>query len=156
MMEHPPERTAGFGLLEIVITVVLAGLLASVAVPAYNQHADRTKVSRALDDISSISAAIVEYRAQNDNALPASLADLETVIPVDPWGRPYLYSTIARPAEATVSFRKDKNLNSLNSDYDLYSLGEDGVSKASLSAPASRDDVVRANNGAFIGLGEDY
>jgi general secretion pathway protein G len=35
-------------------------------------------------------------------------------------------------------------------------MGEDGDSKRPLSVKTSRDDIVRANNGAFIGLGEDY
>ena len=52
--------------------------------------------------------------------------------------------------------RKDKNLNPLNTDFDLYSLGEDGASASPLTAKNSRDDIVRANNGAYIGLGEDY
>jgi len=38
----------------------------------------------------------------------------------------------------------------------LYSRGKDGDSSGPLSAKASRDDIVRANNGGFIGLGEDY
>ena len=52
--------------------------------------------------------------------------------------------------------RKDGKLNPLNSDFDLFSLGKDGDSSGPLSAKASRDDIVRANDGAFIGLGEDY
>jgi general secretion pathway protein G len=52
--------------------------------------------------------------------------------------------------------RKDGKPNPLNSDYDLYSMGADGDSMGPLSATASRDDIVRANNGAFIGLGEEY
>ena len=36
-----------------------------------------------------------------------------------------------------------------------YSQGEDGDSKGPLNAKASRNDIVRANNGSHIGLGED-
>ncbi|MDH4073829.1 MAG: prepilin-type cleavage/methylation domain-containing protein, partial [Gammaproteobacteria bacterium] len=52
--------------------------------------------------------------------------------------------------------RKDGSLNPLNTDFDLYSAGADGESAGPLSATKSRDDIVRANNGAFIGLGENY
>jgi general secretion pathway protein G len=52
--------------------------------------------------------------------------------------------------------RKDGKLNPLNTDYDLYSVGADGLSAGPLTAMQSRDDIVRANNGAFVGLGEDY
>jgi general secretion pathway protein G len=73
---------------------------------------------------------------------------------VDPWGRPYIYRRAAdsRPAE----LRKDGKLAPLNSDFDLYSLGPDGVSALALPAASSRDDVVRAGNGAFIGLAVNY
>ncbi len=52
--------------------------------------------------------------------------------------------------------RKDKNLVPVNNDFDLYSMGEDGKSVAPFAAKHSRDDIVRANNGNFIGLAEDY
>ena len=52
--------------------------------------------------------------------------------------------------------RKDKSLHPLNSDYDLYSMGPDGRSVSPLTAKASRDDIIRANNGGFIGVAEDY
>jgi len=52
-------------------------------------------------------------------------------------------------------FLKVRKLNPLNTDFDLYSMGSDGDSKGPLSAKASRDDIVRANNGDFIGRSED-
>ncbi len=52
--------------------------------------------------------------------------------------------------------RKDRKLNPLNSDFDLYSLGKNGVSKTQLTNKDSLDDVVRANDGAFVGLAADY
>jgi general secretion pathway protein G len=52
--------------------------------------------------------------------------------------------------------RKDKNLHPLNTDFDLYSLGPDGESRLPLTAGPSRDDILRANNGAFIGRAENY
>ena len=44
----------------------------------------------------------------------------------------------------------------LNDDYDLYSRGKDGLTATGVSAARSLDDVVRANNGIFIGLGAHY
>ena len=52
--------------------------------------------------------------------------------------------------------RKDHELVPLNSDFDLYSLGPDGISALALPAAPSQDDVVRAANGAYIGLGANY
>ncbi|MEE8106831.1 MAG: prepilin-type N-terminal cleavage/methylation domain-containing protein [Planctomycetota bacterium] len=52
--------------------------------------------------------------------------------------------------------RKDHFLVPLNSDYDLYSKGPDGKSSPPLTAEASRDDIIRANDGAYFGLASDY
>lgn len=52
--------------------------------------------------------------------------------------------------------RKDRKLNPLNSDFDLYSLGKDGLSKPQLTNRDSLDDIVRANDGAFVGLAANY
>jgi general secretion pathway protein G len=155
-MDRRIRTTKGFGLLELMIVLVIAGLLASIAVPAYDQFIDRAKESRAVGDIGWIAVEIGKYQLKNNNALPADLAELGIEIPLDPWDQPYVYLNIAAAGGGVGGFRKDKNLNPLNTDFDLYSIGEDGASSGPLSAKASRDDVVRANNGAFIGLGEDY
>lgn len=52
--------------------------------------------------------------------------------------------------------RKDKNLVPINTQYDLYSLGADGQSKPPLTAPVSKDDVILANDGNYIGLASAY
>ena len=44
----------------------------------------------------------------------------------------------------------------INSTFDLYSVGRDGDSRAPLQNPKSFDDVLRANDGAFLGLGKDF
>ena len=77
-------------------------------------------------------------------------------IPTDPWDNPYTYMNIASAVAGFDDIRKDKNLNPLNSDFDLYSVGRDGESAVPLSAEKSHDDIVRINNGAFIGLAKDY
>ena len=50
----------------------------------------------------------------------------------------------------------DGNSAPLNTDFDLYSLGPDGVSALALPAEASRDDVVRARNGSYIGPAANF
>ena len=52
--------------------------------------------------------------------------------------------------------RKDRALVPINSDFDLFSTGRDGQSMGPLTAPSSQDDIVRASDGAFVGLGRDY
>jgi general secretion pathway protein G len=52
--------------------------------------------------------------------------------------------------------RKDRFLVPINTDYDLYSMGPDGRSVAPLTANASRDDIIRASDGTFIGRACDF
>ena len=146
----------GFGLLDLLITLTIASLLLALAVPAYNGFVTRAKNSRAVGDIGTINIEVERFRLKNNDRIPLSLNELNYDVPDDPWGNPYEYLNIAQAGPGVGGLRKDGQLNPLNTDYDLYSRGEDGDSKGPLSAKASRDDIVRANNGAFIGLGEDY
>ncbi len=52
--------------------------------------------------------------------------------------------------------RKDRFLHPINSDYDLYSMGKDGESVEPLTAQKSHDDVIRANDGSFVGLAVEF
>jgi len=156
MMDRRIDTTKGFGLMELMITLVILSLLMSLAVPAYDRFIQTAKVAGAIGDIGKISIEIGKFQLRNNNALPATLDELPIEIPLDPWGIPYSYLNIATAGPGVGNFRKDMNLNPLNTDFDLYSSGKDQDSKGPLSAKASRDDIIRANDGAFIGLGEDY
>jgi general secretion pathway protein G len=52
--------------------------------------------------------------------------------------------------------RRDHFLVPVNTDFDLYSMGEDGRSQSPFTAKASQDDIVRANNGGYVGLVSEY
>lgn len=132
--------------------VAAALLVGSFAVPAFNGYVERARVARAVSDIGALSLQL--YRWQEDNrAPPESLAEAG-LGGIDPWGRPYVYVRAAGTSRARL--RKDARLEPLNTDFDLYSLGPDGESALALDAAASRDDVVRARNGNYIGLGANY
>jgi general secretion pathway protein G len=150
------RKSKGFGLLELLAVLVVASLLVALAIPSYSAFTERAKITRAIGDIGSLSLAIDQFRLNNDDRIPLSLAELGVVVPVDPWGRPYEFQNIGALGPGVGGLRKDGQLNPLNTDFDLYSRGKDGDSMGPLNAKASRDDVIRANNGAFIGLGEDY
>lgn len=146
------RRALGLTLLEVLITLTLIGLLMAIAVPSYQGYQERVKIATAKKDILDISLKLERYFLVR-NAYPTTLSEIgETRL--DPWGAPYQY--LSMDGATIGKKRKDKSLHPLNSDYDLYSMGPDGRSQTPLTAQASRDDIIRANNGAFIGVAEDY
>jgi len=147
---------SGYGLLELLVAVVIVSLLTTLAIPAYNGFINDARVEKAIGDIGSLHIKIEEFRLKNNDQMPANLNELNMAIPTDPWGQTYAYLNIKTAGPGKGKLRKDGKLNPLNTDFDLYSIGADGKSAGPLSAKASRDDIVRANNGAFIGLGEEY
>jgi general secretion pathway protein G len=135
-----------------VIVAAAALLVGSFAIPAFHGYVERSRVSRAVSDIGTISLQLYRWQ-QNTSSLPASLAEA-SITSVDPWGRPYVYVRAAGTSKSQL--RKDGALAPLNSDFDLYSLGANGVSALALPAEPSRDDVVRADDGRYIGLAVNY
>jgi general secretion pathway protein G len=136
-----------------MLAIALIGLLATVGVPAYRNVIERTNVNRAVSDIGQISLQLYRWQT-NTGAFPPDLAAAGLNGRMDPWGRPYRYLELSAANPGQV--RRDKNLVPINTDFDLYSVGKDGETVTALTAQKSRDDVVRANNGAFIGLAENY
>ena len=60
------------------------------------------------------------------------------------------------PCGGVGGARKDRFLVPLNSDFDVYSMGRDRASAMPLSAAMSHDDVIRASDGGYYGLGKNF
>ena len=144
----------GYTLFEIVVVLAIGGIVFSLALPALQSYIDRTRVAQAITDITQMQLVIKQY-SKTKGAFPDSLADVSLDTRIDPWGNPYQYFNLVT-AKGNGGARKDKKLNPINSDYDLYSMGADGQSKSQLTNAVSRDDVVRARDGGFIGLASDF
>ncbi len=153
----------GFTLIELMLVVAIIGIFVSIAMSSYNRFVEKARATQVIVDIGGIVRSIYIFKGEK-GYLPNSLAAVGVSLQ-DPWGNPYLYTRIddsGVPASAGTSergvggLRMDKNLVPINSDFDLYSKGKDGRSLGPLTAPQSQDDIIRANNGGFIGLAEDY
>lgn len=147
-------KARGFTLVEIVIVLAVIGVLLAIAVPAVESYIDRSRVAQSAMDIDGMQDTIKKYRLAN-GALPVLLNDAGLGGKLDPWGRPYEYYNLSTKT-GNGQPRKDKKLAPLNSDYDLYSIGRDGQTHSSLVNAASRDDIVRARDGGFIGLAQEF
>jgi general secretion pathway protein G len=124
-------RQGGFSLVEILVVLVIMGLLISVVAPTVLNQADDARVKKVYADFKAIETALKIYRLDNyvyptseqglEALVEASTLDPEprnfkkggylSEVPLDPWGRPYLYLS---PGE--------------NGEFDLYTLGADGLS----------------------------
>lgn len=141
----------GFTLVELLIVATILGILAALALPMLAGAREEAQIARAIGDIKVLDAEIISFQATHGR-YPTGLAEIGRSTLTDPWGRPYGYKPYTGPGGA----RKDKFNVPINNDFDLWSVGPDGRTNQSLSAPAAQDDVVRGSNGGFVGRASDY
>ena len=144
----------GFTLVELLIIIVILTIVAAIAVAVYTRALESSRVTRVIGDLKTIEGEITLFYTTH-RRYPDSLAEVGHEETTDPWGNPYRYFNI-ETAKGKGQMRKDRFLVPLNSDYDLYSSGPDGESRSPLTAKASRDDIIRANDGGFIGPASEF
>ena len=120
------ESAAGFTLLELLVVVVIIGLLAGFVAPRYFGQVGKSEVNVAKAQIDALEKALDQYRLDTGGYPNSELGlkalverppneqkwagpYLRKAVPLDPWGKPYLYKV---PGE--------------KGDFDLVSYGKDG------------------------------
>jgi general secretion pathway protein G len=144
----------GFTLIELLIAMAIILTLAAIAVPNMMAAVNLAKVARAVGDIHTLEEEITLYQVINAR-LPDDLSQVGYGGFLDPWRNPYQYLNHAT-MRGNGSARKDRFLVPLNSDYDLYSTGKDGLTAPPITARPSQDDIIRASNGSYIGLASQF
>jgi general secretion pathway protein G len=150
-----PDRArplaSGFTIVELLAVVAILGLLATLAAPRLRGAVDKSKEAKAISDLKAIASELA-----NRETLPASLGEIGWGGRDDPWGQPYVYVPFGTQegTGAPAGARTDRFGAPLNTRYDLYSVGRDGGTSASLGDGPSADDIVVANDGGFVGLGK--
>jgi len=118
----------GFTLIEIIVVVIIIGLLATLVAPRFFGKVEQSKVKTTYAQIELLGAALDMYRLDTGE-YPATSEGLAALreepsgagngwdgpylkkeLPVDAWGRPYIYTSPGK-----------------HGDYDLISLGADGL-----------------------------
>ncbi|HEY2849484.1 MAG TPA: type II secretion system major pseudopilin GspG [Gemmatimonadaceae bacterium] len=135
-MSSRNERSAparrGFTLIELLVVIAIIATLAAVIAPSLFGNVGTARTSAAKSQLQVFALALDAYRLDNE-AYPTTEQGLEAlrtlpatgdsvmnwkgpylrqVVPLDPWGRPYVYISpgITNP-----------------DSYDLYTLGKDGA-----------------------------
>jgi general secretion pathway protein G len=146
---------AGIGLIELLIVVAIIATLAGIIVPLYSNMQAAARIARAVADIQVMSVEIDGFNTAYGR-YPSNLGEIGRAGFLDPWDNPYRFLNIRNDNPPPGHMRKDRSLVPINSDYDLYSMGPDGQSVSPLTAAHSRDDIVRAGDGGYVGVATGY
>jgi general secretion pathway protein G len=143
----------GLTLVELTIILAIIGVLSTVGMASYSSYIEKARGRDTITQIHEIELSILAYKTVMGR-FPPDLAAVGWDTLRDKWGNPYCYlpAEDANPGQV----RRDRFNNPLNTDFDLYSKGPDGRTQMELNAKLARDDIVRANNGEFIGIASDY
>ena len=126
IMNRRFRKNRGFTLLELLVVMVIIGLLVGYVGPRYFSQIGKSETKAARAQIDALEKALDQYRIDTGhypsneqglaalNERPANEANwsgpyLKRAVPLDPWGRAYLYKM---PGE--------------HGELDLLSLGKDG------------------------------
>jgi general secretion pathway protein G len=145
------HSSRGFSLIELLVVMGIILIIIALAVPNLMAALDQARVSRAAGELHAIEVNITIYQATNNGNLPTDLSQIEATSLIDPWGNPYQYFNHVSGTGNGGILRQDLFLVPLNEDYDLYSMGKDGLTAASIGASVSLDDIIRGGSGAFTG-----
>jgi general secretion pathway protein G len=158
------KKSSGITLLEMMIIIAILGVLVSIATPTYIGFVERARVQSTIADLRRISLIIEKYKG-DEGFFPASLNDVGCGNDFDPWGNQYQYLNTndvlmnERNAHQPLKCngcRWDKFERPLNTDFDLYSMGKNGVTQPKIDNNQSRDDIIRAANGGYFGQAGSY
>ncbi|MEI7431392.1 MAG: type IV pilin protein [Betaproteobacteria bacterium] len=77
------EKTRGFTLIELMIVIAVIGVLAAIAIPNYNEHVIRSRITGATSVLSDMSVKMEQYFQDNRTYIGAYAAGTVATRPAD-------------------------------------------------------------------------
>ena len=76
------KKQQGFTLIELMIVIAIVGILAAIALPAYQDYTVRAKISEAMANLAEGKTSVAEYYAANGR-VPANANQAGITVNVD-------------------------------------------------------------------------
>ena len=145
----------GFTLIELMIVVAIIGILAAIAIPAYQDYTIRTQVSEGLTLASDIKAGVAEYAAQTGE-WPDNLAEagLGSAASTDKTGR-YVAGIDVDTGTITITYGLDVNARIDADTLAIQPFVNENGDVVWMCGNATQPDATYANSAGAVGGGND-
>ena len=102
------KKEQGFTLIELMIVVAIIGILAAVALPAYQNYTNRAKVTEALSVAAAAKLAVAETFTST-GSLPTTNTEAGLPVATDISGTDVLSTSVGAAGVITVTMRNSTN-----------------------------------------------
>ncbi|EMS3184683.1 pilin, partial [Neisseria gonorrhoeae] len=132
----------GFTLIELMIVIAIVGILAAVALPAYQDYTARAQVSEAILLAEGQKSAVTEYYL-NNGKWPANNGDAGVASsPTDIKGKYVKSVTVAKGVVTAEMLSSGVNKEIQGKRLSLWGRRENGSVKWFCGQPVKRDDAA--------------